>query len=275
MTASIPISHGTLRGFVRPALVVGLLSLLAACATAPTSDISLIPTQTDQISSKDGLFVQPVKWTRSKPGCKGQCPEMSVDSLVFPGVPRLTELVDHALAMMTGVGDERVPSYSTIAEFERYFWQTAAPRDSVTLAAKTRYRNRHLTVIELNSGQYITGAAHGLTATQFLNWNNVTSSVLGLDQILIPGAYPNFVEALERAHQRWVQNLPEAQEDIQVWQRLWPFQPTDNVALTDQGVIVKYDSYEIAPYSSGQPELLIRYSDLIDILKPEYLPKPS
>lgn len=275
MTLSLPFRRDSVCSFTRPALIAGLLSLLAACATAPSSDISLIPTQTDQISSKEGLFVQPVKWTRSKPGCKGQCPELSVDSLVFPGVPRLTELVDHALAMMTGVGDERVPSYSTIDEFEPYFWQTAASRDSVTLAAKARYRNRHLTVIELNSGQYFTGAAHGLTATQFLNWDNTASRVLGLEQILIPGAYPSYVKALEDAHSRWLQNSPEAQEDLQVWQRLWPFQPTDNVALTDQGVIAKYDSYEIAPYSSGQPELLIRYTDLSGILKPEYLPKPS
>lgn len=260
---------------MRPALIGGLLSLLAACASTPSSDISLIPTQTDAVSSKDGLFVQPVKWSRSKPGCKGECPELSVDSIVFPGVPRLTELVDHALAMMTGVGDERVPPYATIAEFETYYWQTAAQRDQVILAAKTRYRNRYLTVIELNSGQYFTGSAHGVTATQFLNWDNTSAKVLGVDQILMSGAHPRYVQVLERAHDRWVQRLPEAQEDVQTWQRLWPFQPTENIALTDLGLVAKYDSYEIAPYSSGQPELLIPYQDLAGILKPEYLPRPS
>lgn len=275
MTTSAQASIGVSRGFVRPALIAGLVCLLAACAGTPRSDISLIPTQTDAVSSKDGLFVQPVKWMRSKPGCKGECPELSVDSLVFPGVPRLTELVDHALAMMTGVGDERVPPYSTIAEFEAYYWQTAAPRDEVNLAAKTRYRNHHLTVIELNSGQYFTGAAHGLTATQFLNWDNMTGKVLGLEQLLIPGAYPRYVQALERAHGRWLQKLPEAQDDILTWQRLWPFQATQNIALTDQGLVAKYDSYEIAPYSSGQPELLIPYTNLAGILKPEYLPRAS
>ena len=34
------------------------------------------------------------------------------------------------------------------------------------LAAKARYRNRYLTVIELN-GQYFTGAAHGITRLSF------------------------------------------------------------------------------------------------------------
>lgn len=259
--------------FLRSVATLAFVITLVGCATRPAADISLIPTQTDAVSSQDGLFVQPSKWSRSKPDCKGQCPTLSVDSLVFPGVPLLTELVDHALAMMTGVGDERLPPYATIAEFEDYFWKTAAPRDEVMLAAKTRYRNRYLTVIELNSGQYFTGAAHGITATQFLNWDNASGRVLGMDQLLTSGAHPRYVQALERAHERWLQNRPEAQEDIQSWRRYWPFQPTDNVALTDQGLVAKYDSYQIAPYSSGQPELLIPYSELTDILRPEYLPR--
>lgn len=261
------------RSLGRLAAVLVTAGLLAACAGKP-ADISLIPTQTDAITSQDGLFVQPVKWQKTKTGCKGECPSMSVDSLVFPGVPRLTELVDHALAMMTGVSEARLPPYSTIAEFETYFWQTAADRDVVQLAAKTRYRNRYLTVIELNSGQYFTGAAHGVTATQFLNWDNANGKVLGMDQLLVSGAYPRFLEALELAHARWVQKTPEAQDDLATWQRLWPFQPTDNVALTDTGLVAKYDSYQIAPYSSGQPELHIPYPELKGILKPEYLPRP-
>ena len=261
------------RSIVRTTSLIACVGLLASCASGPSPDISLIPTQTDAVTSQDGLFVQPVKWSRTKAGCKGECPKMSVDSIVFPGVTRLTELVDHALAMMTGTGDERLPPYSTIAEFESYFWQTAGPRDEVMLAAKTRYRNRYLTVIELNSGQYFTGAAHGMTATQFLNWDNTTGKVLGMEQLLTAGAYPRFVAALERAHARWQANNPDVQDDPVTWQRLWPFQATNNIALTDTGVVAKYDSYEIAPYSSGQPELHIPYSELTDILRPEYVPR--
>ncbi|MFA5520301.1 MAG: RsiV family protein [Castellaniella sp.] len=249
--------------------------LLAACAVKPTSDISLIPAQTDAISSRSGLFVQPVKWSRTQPGCKGECPQMSVDSLVFPGVPRLTELVDHALAMLTGTGDERLPPYDTIAEFEAHFWKTAATRDQVELVARTRYRNRHLTVIELSSGQYFTGAAHGLTATQFLNWDNTTGRVLGLDDVLRPGVHQQFVAALAQAHQNWLDAHSDAYNDRVAWLQLWPFQESSNFALTDQGLVVKYDSYEIAPYAWGQPELMIPYERLGGILRSSYLPPAS
>ncbi len=253
------------------ALTLAACFLLASCA-GPSRDISRIPAQTDAVSSKDGLFMQPIEWSRTKPGCKGQCPELSVDSLVFPGQKQLTELVDHALAVMTGVGEKTMPPYDTIEGFEEYFWQTAGSRDEVMLSARAKYRNRHLTVLELSSGQYYTGAAHGITATQFLNWDNDKNMVLGLQHILAVGAYQDFLQELASAHEAWVENAPEAQENPESWRRMWPFQPSDNFALTDQGVVVKYDSYEIAPYSSGQPELLIPYARLKRILRPEYLP---
>ncbi len=263
----------SLRRPLRACALAAAAGLLAACASGgPPANISLIPAETGDISSKDGVFTQPVKWERVKPGCKGDCPSIKVDSIVFPGIPRLTELVDHALAIMTGVSDSQRPAYATIAEYEEYFWKTAAPRDSAVLAAKTRYRNRNLTAIELNTWQYFTGSAHGISATQFLNWDNTAGKVLGLADILEPGKSGAYVAALQEAHRRWLQSNPAAQEDPEGYRRMWPFQPSENFAITDQGLVVKYDSYQIAPYSSGQPELLIPYSELRGILKPAYIP---
>src|SRR5690606_186029 len=192
----------------------------------------------------------------------------TVDSLVFPGIPRLTELVDHALARMTGIGDNS-PVHGTVSEYEAYFFNTAAPRDETVLSAKTRYRNRHLTVIELQSYQYFTGAAHGIPATQFLNWHNERARLLGLEDMLAPGQRPAFVQALRTAHERWLAQNQDALNDMATYQRLWPFQESENVALTDAGLVVKYDAYQIAPYSHGQPELTIPYSQLQGILRPE------
>ncbi|NYT64798.1 DUF3298 domain-containing protein [Alcaligenaceae bacterium] len=254
------------------AAIAVLSPLLVACANTPSGDISLIPTQIDQETSKDGLFTQALKWKHSKPGCKGECPNISLDSVIFPGIPRLTELVDHALSVMTGIDDGSAQPYSSVQGYEDYFWQTAAPRDSTVLSAKTRYRNRHLTVVELNSYQYFTGAAHGITATQFLNWNNDQQKVLGLDQILLTGQHTAYVEALKQAHTLWLASNPDATQDPVAYARMWPFQPSDNFGFTDQGLVVKYDSYQIAPYSSGQPELLLPYSALQGIVRPEYLP---
>jgi len=264
------------RHLTRLAAPLAACALLAACASGPKDNISLIPAdQTAQETRRDGLFTQPLKWRRSKPGCEGQCPQIQVDSLVFPGVPILTQLVDHALAVMTGIGARQPQPYDTIAQYEEYFWQTAAPRDITMFSAKTRYRNRNLTVIELNTGQYITGAAHGVSATQFLNWDNSARKVLGMADILQPGRERQYEQALRDAHARWLARNPDAQDDPQAYDRLWPFQPSDNFALTDAGVVVKYNSYEIAPYSAGQPELTIPYPALRGVLKPAYMPAAS
>ncbi len=246
--------------------------VLAGCASSPSSNISLIPTQIAEQTQRDGAFTQPLKWSRNKPDCKGECPAIHVDSLVFPGNPKLTDLVDHALAVMTTLDDGKTLPYDSLRGFESYFWQTAGGRDRVDLTARARYRNQHLTVLELSSWRYLTGAAHGISATQFLNWDNHNNRVLSLNEVLLPGKRGDFERRLAEAHRHWLTEQPGAQEDPAGWQRLWPFQASDNFALTDQGVVVKYDTYAIAPYSSGQPELLLPYPVLQDILQPRYLP---
>lgn len=261
-----------LSAFARPALFAMSIAVLAGCATGPASNITLIPDATDELTSREGLFAQTVKWKRSKPDCKGECPSLEVNTLVFAGYPELTELVDHALAMMTGINDHGRPPYDDIASFEDYYWQVAGSRDSVLLAAKLRYRSKYLTVIELDSWQYLTGAAHGIGATQFLNWDNARQAIVPLDHILTAGGRSGYEAALKRAHARWLEKQPDAQADPQGWNRLWPFQPNDNFAFTDQGLVVKYDTYQLAPYSHGQPELEIPYSELEGILKVDYMP---
>lgn len=250
--------------------------LLTACASGPSGNISLIPAgkiaaQTEQ----NGLVTQSLKWEHRKPGCQGECPTVKLDSIAFPDVPILTKLVDHALATMTGVGGSGPAPYDTIAGYESYFWQTASPRDSTVLSAKTRYRNQHLTVIELDTWQYYTGAPHGVSATQFLNWDNARRRVLGIADVLEPGQHPAYVAALDKAYEAWLAHDQEARRDPATYRRIWPFQPSDNFALTDEGMVVKYDSYQIAPYSAGQPELLIPYASLKGVLRPQYLPGPG
>ncbi|WP_322998273.1 RsiV family protein [Castellaniella sp.] len=255
-------------------ILAGTLAL-AACASGPQDNLSLIPAQLDQQTQQNGLFAQPVKSTEQRPGCSGECPKLVVDSLSFPGHPRLTKLVDHALAAMTWLDAQRPAPYDTIGSYRDYFWTTAGPRDETDLTARTRYRNSRLTVVELNVGQYRTGMAHGMSGSQFLNWDNQAEKALTIDNLLAPGARPAFDEVLKKAHDRWLQ---EHRGDIQStdnFARMWPFVSSDNVGLTDQGIVVKYQPYEIAPYAWGQPELLIPYPQLQGILRPAFLPPRS
>lgn len=247
-------------------------ALLAACASGPKDNLTLVPAQVNAQTEKQGLFFQPDKWSQKRPGCQGECPSITVDSLVFPGHSRLTGLVDHALALMTWLDDRQPAPYDTVQQLRDYFWRTAGPRDSLNLIARPRYRNAHLTVLELDVYEYRTGMAHGISGSQFLIWRNDTQKALRLDNLLRPGARPAFDTALREAYGRWLADSPAARDDPENFHRMWPFVSSDNVALTDTGLIVKYQPYEIAPYVAGQPELEIPYPRLRNILLPEYLP---
>lgn len=246
--------------------------LLSACGTSTPSSISL-PSASAQAAADAGqaLRSEPVRWKRDKPGCKRDCPRIEVDSLAFPEDEKLTVLVDHALATMTGLESNVRPTYLSIAEFEEYYWRTAKPRYAVILKAELKHQQGPITVLTLSSYQF-TGGAHGIPATQYLNWDRSAQRVLGLADVLEPGRGPQFVQALERAHKRWLEDNRDYTDNPTRYAELWPFSPSDNYALAKDGVTVKYDAYAIAPYSHGEPELTIPYNELTGILKPAYLP---
>lgn len=254
--------------------VLSLLALLAGCASTPPANISLpssVPEPQRAEQNIAGLNVQRIQWTGAKPGCEGECPSIQIDSVSFPDIPKLTPLVDHVLAYMTGIEPDRPRPYRTLSEYTQYFWQTAQARDQTLFKAEVIGVSDKIIAIELHTGQYLTGAAHGIPATQFLNWQRDAERVLALDEALLPGQRPAFVEALRRAHQAWLARNPDAQQDPAAYNRMWPFQESDNFALTRDGVVVKYDAYSIAPYSHGEPELVIPYAELNGILRPEYI----
>lgn len=251
---------------------VGALSLLSACASTGSQDISLIPTQTDAITQKEGVFTQPARWARHQPGCKGACPYIEVNSLVFPGQSELTDVVDKTLAaMVSALNSDRLQP--DISAFEEYFWKTANHSDEAHLAAKSIYRNKALTVLDLGAWFYHTGAAHGMATTQFINWSNTDKKVLTIDDIVHTRKKEQFYELQKKAHQNWVNKSDYAKDDPEQFARIWPFQRTDNIALSDAGILVKYDPYAIAPYAAGMPQFLIPYAELKDVLRSEYLPQ--
>lgn len=256
------------------------VALLAACSTPSDRNITLAGSDASSTGSEPAaaqrndhdVAVRPVKYVRQKPGCSGNCPRIEVDSVAIDRAPKLTQLIDNALAYMTGVDPERSGNYRGIQEYEQYFWATAQARDVTHLRATVRDAFKSTITVELTTVQYLTGASHGIPATQFLNWEDDRGRVLALDEALLPGAHAAFDAALARAHTRWKNASDDYQRGPAAYDRMWPFQPSGNFALTKAGVVVKYDAYAIAPYSSGQPELTIPYSELSGILDPRWMP---
>jgi hypothetical protein len=259
----------------RPALralaAFALCALLAACGTTTPESITLPSARGPAAANAGDVRVDKVKWDRTQPGCKKDCPSIVVESVAFPGIPKLTELVDHVLAYMTGTDQNMRNPYDTLDEFAAYFWKIARPGYSATFKADVKDTVGNIIVLELHTEQYL-GGAHGIPATQYMNWQRSTGRVLALDEIIIPGRRPQFISALRQAHTTWLAGNDDAKRDPAAYARLWPFVDNDNFALTPQGVTVKYQAYSIAPYVYGEPEISIPYSRLVGILRPEYIP---
>ncbi len=71
---------------------------------------------------------------------------------------------------MTGVDRNRRAPYETLNEYAQYFFQIAQPRDETWFKASVKDTVGDIIAIELHTGQYVTGAAHPIPATQYMNW---------------------------------------------------------------------------------------------------------
>ncbi|WP_263147217.1 RsiV family protein [Pseudomonas sp. RIT-PI-AD] len=210
---------------------------------------------------------QHIAWEHLKPGCSGSdCPLVNIDTLRFADEPGLNGLIERRLLDMTRNAPD-APLPRSLQDYERDFLRDAEPRWSSYLQAKVREQRDQILLIELSS--YLdTGGAHGMPGRGFITYDRNHHLALTLQDMLLPGQETAFWRVVEQAHGRWLTaNKLDAD-----YLRDWPFQRTPHVGLGRGAVLVKYDVYTIAPYSSGHPELEIPYPQLNGILRPEYFP---
>ena len=204
-----------------------------------------------------------------KAGCTGQdCPLVNIDTLHFPDAPKLDAMIENRLLRMTvnSPDDKLAPSLNAYRE---HFLRTADSRNSTYLQAKVREQHDGLVIVELSS--YLdTGGAHGMPGRGFINYSRSQQKDVTLQDMLLPGQEDAFWKAAQVAHNSWLISTKLDQEAEFV--KSWPFQKTQNVALTYGGVIHKYETSTIAPYALGHVELKIPYPRLNGILRPELFP---
>lgn len=231
--------------------------------------LSLLLSACQHFSGEPPVEVRQIISEQRPAGCSEQdesCPLVNIDTQLFTDEPALNALIDERLRKMTlNSPDAELPA--TLEGYQQDFLRDAEPGWSSYLQAKLREQHDSLLVVELSSYLY-TGGAHGMPGRGFINYDRQQDRELELADILLPGKEGAFWRVAALAHQRW---LLANQHDAEFSQR-WRFQRTANVALLRDKVLLKYDVYSIAPYSSGHPELEIPYSELSGILKPAYLP---
>ena len=203
---------------------------------------------------------------QSKPGCtSADCPLVNIDTVHFAKEPKLDALTEQRLLEMTGAN----PLPTSLETYREQFLKTAAPNNNMYLQAKVREQHDGLVIIELSS--YLDqGATHGEPGRAFINYSRQQQKALTLTDMLLPSKQDAFWKAGQVAHNSWLISTRLSLEPEFV--KTYPFQKTQNVALTSSGVVLKYPTNTIAPYALGHVELQIPYSRLEGIIKPELVP---
>ncbi|ALF60078.1 RsiV family protein [Psychrobacter urativorans] len=120
------------------------------------------------------------------------------------------------------------------------------------------------------SSYVFTGGAHGMPYSEYLIFDPSTKKQVRLDDMLQTGKKPRFKALAYEAYKTWVKTVDE---DLNSYEKNWPFTLDDNVTLTDKGIDVRYQHYAIGPYAYGMPVLSIPYSKLSGVIKPHFMPK--
>lgn len=230
----------------------------------------------------DALRTEAVVASAEESGCQGDtCARVDANYLRFPASPALSDELEHRLfGLAGGISDDAegnaLSRARSFGEFDERLFEASregqgrvagVPSYAANLEAEVIADNDRALVVELD-GYLFSGGAHGMPLTEYMVIDRDTQRVVGLDDMLEPGQRPAFEAALVRAHQRWL----ESDAGAGLGKSAWPLSSSDNVAPLSQGLTVKYQVYDIAPYAVGQPTLTIPYTELEGVLRPRYRP---
>lgn len=128
----------------------------------------------------------------------------------------------------------------------------------------------------VESFYYYAGGAHGIHSTQFTNFDLNSKKVLRLDDVVLPEQKSEFKHLLEQAYLEYLMinepNQEKAKQQLQERAEMgWRVEAIDNFTFTYDGMLSLYPPYELGSYAEGEIKLLIPYTKLIGVVKPEFL----
>lgn len=113
-----------------------------------------------------------------------------------------------------------------------------------------------------------TGGAHGYHAVSFTNYAIDTQKPIHLDDLFVKD-YNTTLAAIAEKHYKYIVGLKETQS---LQDDGWfdnKFILPENIAITDFGLYLYYNFYEIKPYAAGHTKFLLPYSKLDSIIDPQ------
>lgn len=115
-----------------------------------------------------------------------------------------------------------------------------------------------------------TGGAHGNFNQQYMNFDPQTGKRIPLESIFQSGYEQQLNKVVEKKFRATYNVSPDKDLSDEGYQfEEGKYYNPNNFALLENGIKFYYNSYEIAPYSSGPSEIFVPYKELKSILKEE------
>lgn len=117
---------------------------------------------------------------------------------------------------------------------------------------------------------YYEGGAHGINQLITFNFDIATGKLMTLSDIFVPGYESQLNSALMKAlkSKTGLNSLNELKDAGYLYSM--DMFPSENFILNEETITFVYNPYEIAPYAMGSVELIITYSEVSQILSPEF-----
>ena len=209
--------------------------------------------------------------------CTGDCPSISVKIPVANAVPVVADSINKkvfsVLKEIIYFGEKPYTSKdynglltSFINSYEKL--QKEFPKDKfgweADIKGSVKYQSENILNIEINHYTY-TGGAHGYQGLRSLLFDPNTGKSITNDELFIDKA---IFKALAEKKFRAKYKIP-ASKSINSTGLMFEkemFQLPQNIFFTDKGLLLYYNSYEVASYADGAKELLLSYTEVNDYL---------
>lgn len=198
------------------------------------------------------------------------CTVISIKYPVFSGESALNDTVMHHVTSLFRISEDEGKSLSALAEqFMDTYHKDKHRQIPYTLSTQVTVvrQDSNLVAMEL-SGYNFMGGAHGSSIISFINWNTATKHQITLADILTDG-YEEPLTAIAEKIFRKQENLSDtASLKTDYFFTDGRFSLNHNYLITPVGIRFLYNQYEIKPYAAGQTSLLIPYTAIKSLLKP-------
>ena len=144
---------------------------------------------------------------------------------------------------------------------------------SVNIGYEIRCATDDLISVEFTEGTYEAGAAHGNSATTVLNYDVRNGKKLALADLFNPKS--NYLSVISTYCIKNLRERAQKDKDAMMDEEMMKSGASpraDNYqacAITKKGLWVTFDPYQVAAYAAGPQHVLVPYSALKDIIKPD------